>query len=105
MRKKHILFAVLVLVLTTLACNTLSPQTGPASGDLPLTEAEVPRVTIEEAKVALDSGTAVVVDVRSAPSYEQGHIAGAISIPLEEIESNPGGLSLDKNQWIITYCA
>jgi hypothetical protein len=105
LRKKHILFAILALVLSTLACNALSPQTEPTSGDLPLTEAEVPRVTIEEAKAALDSGTAVIVDVRNATAYEQSHIANAVSIPLDEIENNPAGLNVDKEQWIITYCA
>jgi hypothetical protein len=117
-RTNHILFAILVLVLTILACNTLLPQAGstsaptqiiepvftPSSGDLPLTEAEVPRVTPEEAKAALDSGAAVIVDVRDPAQYEMSHVAGAISIWLDDIEANPTGLNLDKDQWIITYC-
>jgi rhodanese-related sulfurtransferase len=59
---------------------------------------------VEAAKAALDSGAAVVVDVRDPAQYEQSHVAGAISIWLEDIEANPTGLNVDKDQWIITYC-
>ena len=73
-------------------------------GNFPLTEAEVPRVTPQEAKAALHSGAAIIVDVRDLALYEKSHVAGAISIWLDDIEKNPAGLSLDKDQWIITYC-
>lgn len=72
--------------------------------NVPLTEASVPRITVEDAKAALDSGQAILVDVRSADSYASGHAAGAISISLDKFENNIGSLSLDKEQWIITYC-
>ena len=117
-RTNHIFCAILVLVLTTIACNALLPQavatSAPtqiiepgvtqSSGELPLTEDDVPRVTAEEAKAALDSGAAIIVDVRDPAQYEQSHVAGAISIWLDEIEANPTGVDLDKDQWIITYC-
>jgi rhodanese-related sulfurtransferase len=74
------------------------------SGDLPQSEAEVPRVSIEEARAAFESGMAVIVDVRSPSAFEASHIAGAISIPLGEIERNPTELAIGENQWIITYC-
>jgi 3-mercaptopyruvate sulfurtransferase SseA len=117
-RTNRILFAILVLVLITLACNMLLPQAAPNSaetqiiesqltesaGEFPLTEADVPRVTVEEARAALESGEAIIVDVRNPAQYEKSHVAGAISIWLDEIEANPTGLNLDKDQWIITYC-
>ena len=53
---------------------------------------------------ALDSGAAIIVDVRSAESFVAGHIVGAISIPLTQIEADPASVKLDKSQWIITYC-
>jgi rhodanese-related sulfurtransferase len=67
-------------------------------------EAQVPRIPVEQALAALQSGAAVIVDVRSMEAYDASHVAGAISIPLAEIETNPTGLSLEKDQWIITYC-
>ena len=86
--------------------QTLQPGRGITSeeSELPLTEAEVPRVSLEAAKVALDSGAAILVDVRSPGDFEERHIAGAISVPLGEIERNMTGLTLEKAQWIITYC-
>jgi len=72
---------------------------------IPQTEDEVPRVTVEEAKAALESGKAVFVDVRNAKAYAEGHAAGAISIPLANFENDIENLSLRKDQWIITYCA
>jgi 3-mercaptopyruvate sulfurtransferase SseA len=101
MNKNHNLLAIFVITLVILACSSFLPQ---AQEDLPQTEADVPRISVEDAKAALDGGGAIIVDVRSAESYAAGHAAGAISIPLSEIEANPTGVGLDKEQWIITYC-
>jgi 3-mercaptopyruvate sulfurtransferase SseA len=90
-------FIVILLLALLSACAPQTPQ-------IPQTEAGVPRVTVEEAKSALDKGEAIIVDVRSAENYANSHIAGAVSIPLTDFENNIGGLSLDKKQWIITYC-
>ncbi len=129
MKKRRFLIILSLLVLFGLSCNLLTQQFAPRDvnvptaaattvgaptviveptaaprSDLPRDEQAVPRISVEQAKTALDSGAAIVVDVRSAQAYEQEHIAGAISIPLAEIETNPTGLQLDKQQWIITYC-
>ncbi|HMZ06942.1 MAG TPA: rhodanese-like domain-containing protein [Anaerolineales bacterium] len=69
-----------------------------------LTEADVPRIKVEDAKAALDSGQAILIDVRSTDAYADSHAAGAISISLDKFENNIANLSLDKEQWIITYC-
>ena len=104
------LFAL--FALTVSACST-APQsqptvivelTSPPADTLPQTEADVPRVTVEQALAALNSGAAVIVDVRSTESFIASHIAGALSIPLNRIEDTPQSVTLDKNQWIITYC-
>ena len=63
---------------------------------------EIERVSVEEAKAAFDSGTAVFVDVRSAEAYQAAHISGSVNIPSEELEARLG--ELDKTEWIITYC-
>jgi len=126
--QKAKLFAISILTITVLACAALQRAVEPTpamtaivesppaitaiieptsplqSPDLPATEDEVPRVSLEQALTAYAAGAAVFVDVRSEQSYAISHIAGAISIPLVEIETNPTGLDLDKGQWIITYC-
>lgn len=82
---------------------TVEP-TSTVSSQVPRTEAEVPRVSVEDTIAAVQSGEAIVVDVRSAQAFQASHIPGALSIPLFDIESNPAGVSLDKDKWIITYC-
>jgi 3-mercaptopyruvate sulfurtransferase SseA len=111
---RHILLLLVTwILLVILACRAQptapAPEAsaGPAStsvSTLPRTEAEVPRVSLEEARAAVESGEAIVVDVRSAEAYATSHVAGAIHIDLNEIEANPADLDLDKDQWIITYC-
>ncbi len=71
---------------------------------VPLTEADVSRIDVHEAKAAVESGQAILVDVRSAETYAKGHAAGAVSIPLVNFETSIDKLSLEKSQWIITYC-
>ena len=46
---------------------------------------------------------AVYIDVRSLDSYEQGHLPGAISIPLSELPNRFKDLPAKK--FLITYCA
>jgi 3-mercaptopyruvate sulfurtransferase SseA len=129
MRKNKLILPIIVLLLSTLACNFVAPTQAPQAtstpvisstslpltviveptsstqqDNLPLNEAAVPRVPVEQAKAALDTGAAIVVDVRSLEAYQAEHIKGAISIPLADIEADPTGVKLDKDQWIITYC-
>jgi hypothetical protein len=87
--------------VATLVVALTPTQTAPR---LPVTEADVPRVTVDNAKAALDAGIAVIVDVRSKEAYDASHIAGALFIPLSDMENNPEKFGLDKDQWIITYC-
>ncbi|NQW17899.1 MAG: rhodanese-like domain-containing protein [Chloroflexi bacterium] len=43
------------------------------------------RVTALEAKEILDSQDAIVIDVRNKDEYEEGHVAGATWLPVEEV--------------------
>jgi len=76
----------------------------PTSANLPANDAEVPRVSVDQAKAAFDRGDAVIVDVRGAEAYARSHIAGALEVSLSAIQTDPANLPLDKNKWIITYC-
>ena len=62
---------------------------------------QVARVSPADAKAAFDSGSAVFVDVRDAASYAQGHIPGALSIPLAELAERAG--ELNPVDWLIPY--
>jgi 3-mercaptopyruvate sulfurtransferase SseA len=75
-------------------------QVQPAAPADPL--AAAPRISVAEAKKALDSGKAVLVDVRAAQAFQMEHAKGAVNIPLDEVASRAGELPRDKQ--IITYC-
>lgn len=64
--------------------------------------AAAPRVTATEARQAVVSGNALLVDVRSEQAYREGHLPGAVSIPLEQLPQRMGELPRDRQ--IITYC-
>lgn len=66
--------------------------------------ADVPRITLEEAKKAFDAGTAVFVDSRPEPAYKEEHIAGAINIP-NGANAPEKFSSLPKGKKIIVYCS
>ncbi len=63
---------------------------------------EIPRVSLENAKAAFDTKSAVFVDVRGSSTYAVSHIPGALDLPLEDIENHLN--ELDPDRWIITYC-
>lgn len=69
---------------------TVTPEAG-------LTTAKsVQRITPAEAKELLDSGSAVLYDVRSAKAYRSKHAAGAISFPEAEVAARFSELPTDK---------
>ncbi len=48
------------------------------------------------------AGEVVVLDVRPPEEYRAGHIAGAVSVPVDELERRLGEIS--KNKEVIAYC-
>jgi hypothetical protein len=74
--------------------------TSPVSASIP--EDGIPRVSVGDAKAALDLNQAVFVDTRGKVFYDEKHIPGALSIPLEELPTRLN--ELDPKDWIILYC-
>lgn len=73
-----------------------------ATGDNP-TKADVPRITVQAAQLKAEAGEAVLVDVRTRATYDAKHIAGAISMPFDEVARRSAELPTDK--LVIFYCA
>jgi len=48
---------------------------------------------------------ALVIDVRSPGEFNSGHLARAINLPLDEIETALPGRVPDKNQLLLLHCA
>jgi 3-mercaptopyruvate sulfurtransferase SseA len=63
----------------------------------------VRRITPAEVRAALSSGEAVIIDVRGIGSYEEGHIKGAIHMPIDQLLNRVSELPRDK--MIIAYCS
>ncbi len=74
-------------------------------GDGMVRELTYAQISQDEAKLMMqeDDGH-VIVDVRRADEYAQGHIPGAILIPNESITDTPPEELPDKNQIILVYC-
>ena len=73
-----------------------------AAGDRP-TEVDVPRIGVAAAKGQADNGMAVFVDVRTQATYAQAHIAGALSMPANQVTQRYAELPGD--ELIVFYCA
>ena len=56
----------------------------------------------EELRERLARGDAILIDVRPQEEYEAGHIEGARSIPIEELEKRLAELPADRE--IVAYC-
>lgn len=65
-------------------------------------DAEGPELAREEVQRLVQKGKAVLVDVRPSMEYEHGHVAGAISIPIEELDERIK--ELPRNKRIVAYC-
>lgn len=85
-----ILFFLLLAVLT--AC---SPQ-----------KASFETITGEQAKEIMETETEfVLLDVREQSEFDEGHIAGAVLLPYEEITADKAAACLpNKNRLILVYC-
>lgn len=59
-------------------------------------------VTIDELIEKLDSGKVTILDVRPESEFKQGHIANAVSIPIDELSKRLK--ELPKRTEIIAYC-
>jgi rhodanese-related sulfurtransferase len=68
--------------------------------------ASVPRLSLSDFRGRLPSGTLLVVDVRDELVYRAGHIPGAISVPLAEIEKHALDLrGRAQQRLVVTYCS
>lgn len=61
-------------------------------------------ISMRQLEEILDSNeTITLLDVREREDYEGGHLRGAVSIPLDELEARAGEIPRDRP--VIVYCA
>jgi rhodanese-related sulfurtransferase len=63
-------------------------------------------INIDEALRIFQQGKGLFIDARHEDEYIEGHIRGAISLPLRTLETNPALIQgLGKDTLIVTYCS
>jgi rhodanese-related sulfurtransferase len=81
----------------------LAAQVGPSMPQLTINSPEL-RITIDDFRALQAKGEVLVLDVRSVESYREGHIPGAVSLPLDSVEQKIAELRKERRP-IVTYCS
>ncbi|MBQ8665602.1 MAG: rhodanese-like domain-containing protein, partial [Lachnospiraceae bacterium] len=96
------IFLGVLLMFSLFGCGVASQK---SDGDGMVYEPKYTQISQDEAKLMMqDDDGHVIVDVRRADEYAEGHIPGAILIPNEEIGTKEPEELPDKNQIILVYC-
>jgi len=67
--------------------------------------AGVSEVTPEKVKQLIDGDNdLMIVDSRPAKRYDQSHLPGAVSLPIDEMKTAMNILPADKNKLLVFYC-
>ena len=81
------------------------PEAAQAAEEAADVKAEYHRITAQEAKARMDSGDELIIlDVRTPEEYAEGHIAGAVLLPVDTINEDVTELLSDKHAEILVYC-
>jgi len=91
----------LLLIALMIWQLSLRAAASPAASS-PATPGEITRVDIEAARLAVERGEAVFIDVRGDAFFSREHIPGAMNLPLELVEQQLS--TLDPDLWYIPYC-
>lgn len=80
------------------ACLLLAFAAAAAAQEAPLAAADL--VRLQQAGQAL-----MLLDVRRTDEYRDGHIAGALNIPVEQLAERYTALGVPREREIVVYCA
>ena len=101
---------MLVAIVLVLACGApsapapVTPPSGPLA-DAPADQGTFRTVDAGTLKTSLDGGKVpVLVDVRTAQEFGQGHIPGARNIPIQELDRRIGELDPWRGQEVWLVC-
>lgn len=95
--KKYMIIIGILLVVTILAlgCSSNDEES----------EAGVNTINAEEAMELMASGDGfILVDVRTQAEYDEGHIEGAVLLPLDQLETLSEEQLTDKEATLFVYC-
>ncbi len=100
---KSSLVAVLVLLFTV---SFYASSLADMSADDFVKEAKktVKEISVADAKAAIDSGKAAVLDCRTEKEYKAGHVPKAVHLQRGLLEFKAAKKFPDKSAYIIVYC-
>lgn len=98
---KKIMIAAAVLAILALALTGCSKSTEEESVDEKI---QYVKISPKDAKEIMDNEESIVLDVRTKDEYDQGHIEGAVLLPVDEISSKAEEVLKDKKAKILVYC-
>ncbi len=81
---------------------------GTISGEIQVIDylqANYREVTAKEAAELIDNVHPLILDVRTAGEYRQGHLRQSLLIPVQELQQRHPEISAYKNQDVLIYCA
>ena len=92
--KKGIVFIIGILLLIT----------GCGEEKIEKTDAGYTKISMDLAETYMEEKDVTVVDVRTEEEYQEGHIKGAINIPLHAIDGTVVAKLKDYDQMLLVYC-
>ena len=78
----------------------MPPEAAPAT-----TVVNVPEISRDDFRRGVKAHSFKVIDVLPSESYANGHVPGALSMPVPEIAALAPRLLPDLNEAIVAYCA
>jgi rhodanese-related sulfurtransferase len=110
--KKHVRFALALIVATGLIFSLGGCATAPEKPSKDMTAADlvaeakknVCEVSVSEAKEMLDKGGYLFLDCREPSEFKMGHVPGAVNIPRGLLEFKVDKQVPDKNAPLVVYC-
>ena len=92
---------ILILTLTVVAFTGCRSAGDNGREDTAIFE----KITADRAKEIIDQNKeAIILDVRTEEEFNEGHIEGAILIPVDEIKTHAEEFLTDKSASILVYC-
>lgn len=105
--KVRIILLITLLMITGCAQqkveNALPPSTEPVQQQTD-TKVEYAKITPDEAKERMGKEGVIVLDVRTPAEYAEGHIEGAVLLPVDQIQEQAVTALPDKSAEILVYC-
>lgn len=95
---------IIILLLNNNNTTTPTPTTTTGNNNGPVASATPPRMPIDEFKKLYDNTATrpMIIDVRAAEAFNEGHIAGALSMPEANIDSLVS--QIPKGSLVVAYC-